>query len=63
MYGHTNASNPELFIIQNPAQNLNPEEKIKSVRYITDCDKIKQRADKVKWTDRNYELGYANTIP
>jgi hypothetical protein len=40
-------SSPELYIFQNPAKNLNPEEKIETVRYIIDLDKIKSISDKI----------------
>ena len=34
---------PELYIIQNPAENLKVEEKIESVRYIIDQSEIKNK--------------------
>jgi len=43
LYIVLNAStNPELIIIQNPAENLKPKEKIEVVRYIISLDEIKQ---------------------
>ncbi len=41
------ASSPELHIIQNPANNLKPEEKIEQVRYIVSSDLIKNYGVKV----------------
>lgn len=35
---------PELYIIQNPAENLNVEEKVESVRYIIDQGEIKSKS-------------------
>lgn len=47
------SSNPQLFIIQNPAETLQPQEKVEIVRYIIEADKIKEKGklcslDKVK---------------
>ncbi len=39
-------SNPELFIIRNPAINLEPNEKLEIVRYIVPIDQIKEKCEK-----------------
>jgi len=39
-------SKPELLIIQNPAQKLNPEEKIEIVRYLVPLKQIKEKSEK-----------------
>ena len=36
------ATKPQLHIIQNPAKNLNPEEKIEIVRYVVPLEQIKE---------------------
>ncbi|MEM5777623.1 MAG: DUF3883 domain-containing protein, partial [Candidatus Aenigmatarchaeota archaeon] len=40
------AKKPELHIIQNPAKNLNPEEKIEIVRYLVPLNQIKEKSEK-----------------
>ncbi|WP_456400486.1 helicase-related protein [Persephonella sp.] len=40
------ATNPDLVIIQNPAENLQPEEKIEVVRYVIPLDEINKKGDK-----------------
>lgn len=46
LYVVLNAStNPELFIIQNPADTLNPEEQIEVVRYIIPYQKVKEQGE------------------
>ncbi|MCS7135452.1 MAG: DUF3883 domain-containing protein, partial [Candidatus Aenigmarchaeota archaeon] len=40
------AKKPELCIIQNPAKNLNPEEKIEVVRYLIPLEQIKKKGSK-----------------
>lgn len=39
------SSRPKLYIIQNPARNLNPEEKIGVVRYFIDYKEVKEKGD------------------
>jgi len=44
LYVVLNAStNPELIIIKNPTENLNPKEKIEVVRYIIPLEEIRQK--------------------
>ncbi len=40
-------TNPELYIIQNPAKNLKPEQKIELIRYIIDFHEIKEKGEKI----------------
>ncbi len=45
LYAIMNAGRkPELYIIQNPAENLKVEEKVESVRYIIDQGEIKSKS-------------------
>ncbi|MCI0529057.1 MAG: DUF3883 domain-containing protein, partial [Nitrospira sp.] len=41
------ATKPELMIVQNPAENLQPEEKVELVRYIVSVDEIKSKGKTV----------------
>ncbi len=46
LYAVMNASkSPELYIIQNPAENLNPQEKIEVVRYVIPFKEIEEKRD------------------
>jgi len=46
LYAVMNAvSEPELYIVQNPAENLAPEKKIESVRYLIPLDQIQEHAE------------------
>lgn len=48
LYAIMNAGKkPELYIIQNPAENLKVEEKVESVRYIIDQGEIKDKSKRV----------------
>jgi SNF2 family DNA or RNA helicase len=40
------SSKPELYVIQNPAQNLKAEEKIEIVRYLVPLNQIKEKGEK-----------------
>ena len=40
------ANDPELIIIQNPAENLKPEEMVEMVRYIGSADSILSAGDR-----------------
>jgi len=39
-------SKPELLIIQNPAQKLEPEKKIEIVRYLVPLNQIEEKSEK-----------------
>jgi len=41
------ATDPELYVIRNPAQNLNPDEKIEVVRYIVPLSELTGKGTKV----------------
>lgn len=43
---YNTSSKPELYIIQNPAEKLKPEEKIEIVRYIVPLKQIKENSEK-----------------
>ncbi len=38
---------PQLFIIQNPAERVHPDERVEIVRYIVDADEIKNKGELV----------------
>jgi hypothetical protein len=40
------ATGPELYAIQNPAETLEPEERVEVVRYVVDCGEIKAKGEK-----------------
>jgi hypothetical protein len=39
------ATKPQLYIIQNPAENLKPEERVEVVRYVVSQAEIKNKGD------------------
>ena len=43
------ATNPKLYVVQNPAEKLQPEEKLELVRYIISVKEIQSKSSKT-WT-------------
>lgn len=40
------ATGPQLYMVKNPAENLEPEERVEVVRYVVQSEQIKAKGEK-----------------